>query len=165
MEIGFVRNLPPELATLLVGALPLIELRGAIPLGLAMGLSFGDAYLWACLGNLIPVLPLLWWFQPVAARLRRFPLWRKAFEWLSDRVSRRGQFIERYEALGLMLFVMVPIPGTGVWTGCVAASLFNLPIRLALPALVAGVLGAGGLVLLAIQLGLTFFYLTFGPRA
>ena len=151
-------NLPPELVTLIIGALPIAEIRGAIPAGIALGLTFPQAYFWGCLGNLLPVIPLLLFLNPVADRLRRFPLWKRFFDWLFERTARKGEIIQRYEALGLAIFVLIPLPLTGAWTGCAAAVLFKLPFRLALPAIAAGVLGAGGLVVLAVHLGLTLFY-------
>ncbi len=151
-------SLPPELVTLLIGALPVAELRGAIPAGIAMGLTFPQAFFWSCLGNLIPVIPRLFFLKPGAAWVRRFPVWNGFFEWFFEHAARKGQIIQRYEALGLAIFVLVPLPGTGAWTGCAAAVLFKLPFRSAFPAIAAGVLGAGGLVLLAVQMGLTLFY-------
>ena len=151
-------SLPPELVTLLVGALPIAEVRGAIPTGIALGLTFPQAFFWGCLGNLLPVIPTLLFLQPVADWLRRFPLWKRFFDWLFERTARKGAIIQRYEALGLAIFVGIPLPLTGAWTGCAAAILFKLPFRLAFPAIALGVLGAGGLVVLAVHLGLMLFY-------
>lgn len=158
--LELLSGLPPELVTSVVGALPIAEVRGGIPLGMAMGLGAGKAYLWACLGNLVPVVPLLLFLNPVSAWLRRFPLWRGFFEWLFARTAKKGGVIERYEALGLAVFVGIPLPLTGAWTGCVAASLFKIPFRVAFPAIAAGVLGAGVLVLAAVKIGLGIFYLS-----
>ena len=156
--LDLLSGFPPELATAIVGALPIAEVRGGIPVGMALGLGAGKAYLWACLGNLLPVIPLLLFLDPVSAWLRRFPLWRGFFEWLFTRTAKKGGVIERYEALGLAIFVGIPLPLTGAWTGCVAASLFKIPFRVALPAIAAGVLGAGLLVLAAVKIGLVLFY-------
>lgn len=156
------RNLPAPVAVLLIGALPIFEVRGAIPAGLAMKMSLGEAYVWGCLGNLLPVIPLLLFLDPVSAWLRRFPLWTGFFKWLFSRTEKKAAMVRRYETLGLALFVMVPLPLTGAWTGCVAASLFKLPFRLAFPAIALGVLGAGALVAFAVQVGLTLFYASVG---
>lgn len=158
--VDLLSGLSPELVTAVVGALPVAEVRGAIPVGMAMGLRGREAYLWAVLGNLLPVIPLLLFLDPVSAWLRRFPLWREFFDWLFARVARKSAVVQRYEALGLAIFVAIPLPLTGAWTGCVAASLFRLPFRIALPAIAAGVLGAGLLVLAAVKIGLGIFYLS-----
>lgn len=153
-------GLPPELVTLIIGALPIAEVRGAIPVGMAMGLRGREAYLWGCLGNLLPVIPVLLFLDPVSAWLRRFPLWRSFFDWLFARTAKKSGVIQRYEALGLAIFVAIPLPMTGAWTGCVAASLFKLPFRVAFPAIASGVLGAGVIVLAAVKIGLGIFYLS-----
>lgn len=139
---------------MLVGALPVSELRGAIPLGLYLGLSeFKTLYL-AILGNLIPVVPLLVFLKPLSARLRKFKLWSGFFDWFFERTRKKAEIIQRYEALGLALFVAVPLPMTGAWTGAIAASLFNIRFRYAFMAILAGVVAAGLIVLLLCTLGI-----------
>lgn len=150
--------LPAPLVTVLVGALPIAEVRGAIPVGIALKLSYPEAFFWSVLGNLLPVIPLLLFLDPVSERLRRFKLWRRFFEWLFDRARKKGGLVERYEALGLAIFVAIPLPLTGAWTGCAAASLFKLPFRLAFPAIAAGVLLAGLVVSLAVFTGMQLFF-------
>lgn len=151
-------GVPAELVTAFVSALPIAELRGGIPIGLLLGLSMKEAFFWACLGNLVPVIPLLLFLDPVSRWLRRWPMWERFFTWFFARTASRSDLIRRYEAVGLALFVAVPLPMTGAWTGCAAAFLFRLPFRLAFSAVAAGVLGAGVLVALAIRIGLTLFY-------
>ena len=154
---ALLADLPAPLVVLLIGAMPIFEVRGAIPAAVALKMPLGQAYLWACLGNLLPVIPLLFLLDPVSTWLRRFPLWAGFFKWWFARIEKNAAIIRRYEALGLCLFVMVPLPMTGAWTGCAAASLFKLPFRLAFPAIALGVLGAGVLVAFAVQVGLNFF--------
>ncbi len=140
----------PALLTVLIAMLPVSELRGAIPWALWVGgLHWSTAYLLAVLGNLIPVLPILWLLGPLERLLRRWPLMDRFFTWLFERTRSRSALVERYEALGLMLFVAVPLPVTGAWTGCVAAYLFKIRRRYALPAIMAGVAIAGVVVTLA----------------
>ena len=143
----FLLNLLPiEWVTVIVGALPVLELRGAIPLALSMNEPLLKTYLLAVLGNLIPVVPLLLFLRPVSEYLRRFRLWRKFFEWLFKRTERRADVIQRYEALGLIIFVAIPLPMTGAWTGSIAASLFKIKMKYALPCICIGVLIAGAVV-------------------
>jgi uncharacterized membrane protein len=113
---------------------------------------------WAVLGNLVPVVPLLLLLGPVSQRLSRYPLGARFFNWLFARTRRRGRTVEKYETLGLMLFVAIPLPVTGAWTGTAAAFIFGIRFRWALPAIVAGVCVAGVVVTLVTQgiLGLGF---------
>ncbi|MBI3322323.1 MAG: small multi-drug export protein [Candidatus Omnitrophica bacterium] len=158
--LELLSGLPAEIAALIIGALPVAEVRGGIPVGMAMGLSGREAYLWACLGNLLPILPVLLFLDPVSAWLRRFPLWKGFFDWLFARAAKKGGVVEKYEALGLAIFVGIPLPMTGAWTGCVVASLFKIPFRAAFPAIAAGVLAAGLIVLAAVKIGIGIFYLS-----
>ena len=143
-------HIPRELYTLFIAMLPVSELRGAIPYALSSGLSWHQSYFWAVIGNFIPVIPLLVFLGPLSEALsRRFALWRRFFDWLFARTRRRGKIVERYEALGLVLFVAIPLPVTGAWTGTVAAFLFGVRFRYALPAIILGILLAGTVVTLA----------------
>lgn len=136
-----------EAAVVVLAALPISELRGAIPLALAMGFSPQKAYLLSFAGNLIPVLPLLFFLQPVVIRLRHIRLFEKFFNWLFERTRKKATLIEKFEALGLILFVAIPLPVTGAWTGCVAATLFKIRFRYAFFAIILGVVIAGFIVL------------------
>ena len=143
-------NIPRELYTLFIAMLPVSELRGAIPYALSSGLSWQQSYFWAVIGNFIPVIPLLLFLGPLSKALsRRFVLWQRFFDWLFARTRRRGKIVERYEAIGLVLFVAIPLPITGAWTGTVAAFLFGVRFRYALPAIILGILLAGTVVTLA----------------
>ena len=145
--------LPPWLATVLIATLPVFELRGAIPFALAIGEPVFRTYILAVFGNLIPVIPLLLFLKPVSEYLRRFRLWHKFFEWLFKRTERRAEAVRRYEALGLIIFVAIPLPMTGAWTGSIAASLFKIKMKYALPCICIGVLIAGAVVTMVWLLG------------
>ncbi len=142
-------TMTPELYVLLAAALPVVELRGAIPLGVALGLSPWESFLLALLGNLLvaPVaLLLLPWAVEAATRV---PVLRRAWEALEARVRLRGEEqVQRLGALGLFLFVAVPLPGTGAWSGSVLAVVLGLKRRYALLAISLGVVAAGLLTLL-----------------
>ena len=142
-----IMNLPAELSVIMTAALPVSELRGAIPLGLVkFGLPVFRTYVLAVIGNLIPVIPLLIFLEPVSQKLRRFKLWDRFFEWLYRRTRKRAEIVEKYEAVGLALFVAIPLPVTGAWTGSVAALLFRIKFKYAFPAIICGVLIAGVVV-------------------
>ncbi|WP_117238463.1 COG2426 family protein [Thermus sediminis] len=138
-----------EIYVLLVAALPVVELRGAIPLGVALGLSPWEAFLLALLGNLLvaPVaLILLPWALGVATRV---PLLLRIWRALEARVRLRGEErVQRLGALGLFLFVAVPLPGSGAWSGSLLAVVLGLRRRYALLAISLGVVAAGLLILL-----------------
>jgi len=158
----FFGTLPKELVTLIIAMIPIAELRGAIPWALldqpiGGGLTWPTAYLFAVIGNLIPVVPLLLGIERLQLWLRKYRLFDRFFEWLFRRTRRRGKLIERYEALGLILFVGIPLPVTGAWTGVVAAFLFGIPFKLAFPAIIFGVLMAGTIVTM-VSLGLFSFF-------
>lgn len=136
-----------EVAVVALAAMPIAELRGAIPLAVSMGFSPLKAYMLAFIGNLIPVAPLLFLLQPVSDRLRHIPIFEKFFNWLFERTRKKAALVEKFEALGLILFVAIPLPVTGAWTGCVAATLFKIRFRYAFLAIMLGVALAGCIVM------------------
>ncbi|MFQ6092637.1 MAG: COG2426 family protein, partial [bacterium] len=113
------------------------------------GMGWPEAYLWAVTGNFVPVIPLLLFLEPASNWLRRYRIFDGFFSWLFARTRRRGRLVERYEALGLVLFVAIPLPVTGAWTGTVAAFIFGIRFSYALPAVLGGILIAGVVVTLA----------------
>jgi uncharacterized membrane protein len=142
-----------ELLIILTAALPVSELRGAIPLGISLGEGVLKTFCLAVLGNILPVAPLLVLLKPVSERLRYISFFRKFFNWLFERTRRKSGLVQKYEAIGLILFVAIPLPVTGAWTGSVAASLFNLKFRLAFPAIIIGVVIAGIIVTFLVLTG------------
>jgi uncharacterized membrane protein len=150
--VHWASQFPAPLATVIIAALPILELRGSIPWASTLGgLSPMQAYLWSVLGNFLPVPFFLAFLGQIEKGLRRFGPFDTFFCWLFARTLRRADVVERYGALGLVLFVAVPLPVTGAWTGTVAAYLFQIPARRAAPAILAGVCIAGIVVTLAVQ--------------
>lgn len=149
--------LPDWLSVILVAAMPISELRGAIPVAIMYGFDPLTAYMLAVIGNLIPVVPLLFWLEPVSNYLRRYKGWDNFFNWLFTRTHRRhSKYFEKYGTIALSLFVAIPLPVTGAWTGCAAAFVFGIKFRHALPAVLLGVLVAGIIVTLT-SLGILVF--------
>lgn len=148
-------GMPNEVVTLLIAMIPIAELRGAIPWALAAppiggGLSWQAAYFYAVLGNFIPIIPILLFLEPVSNWLRKYKLFDKFFDWLFARTrSKIQKNIEKYEALGLTLFVAIPLPVTGAWTGAMAAFIFGIKFHKAVACILAGVMIAGVVVTLA----------------
>jgi len=143
-----------EFLIILTAALPISELRYAIPLGLVKDLPLLKTLLLAIMGNLIPVIPLLFLFKPISEILRRFGISKKFFDWYLKKTIRRARIIEKYEAIGLAIFVAIPLPFTGAWTGAICASLFGLRFRYAFFAIILGVIFAAILVAILSILGI-----------
>lgn len=141
--INWILNLSNEAKVIGMAALPVFELRGAIPLGASLGLSLGRVYFLSLLGNLIPVLPLLLFFKYFFHHLQNIKFVGKFFKWWFSRVEKKSKLVERWGFWGLVLFVAIPMPVTGAWTGTVAATLFELPVRRAFLAILIGVIIAG----------------------
>ena len=141
-------DLPPRLIVFIVAMLPFSELRGAIPLAIAeYSMTPAEAYLLGVMGNLVPVVFLLYFLGPIEQRLRFIKVFDRFFESLFHRTRRKhSERIDRYGALGLVTFVAIPLPVTGAWTGCAAAYVFGIQKRYSFPAIVLGVVIAGLIV-------------------
>lgn len=147
-----------ELTTFVIAMLPVSELRGAIPYAVTLGnLPWQEAYIIAVIGNFVPVLPILYLIGPVSDKLRKIAVFDRFFTWLFARTRRKGRLIERFEVLGLILFVAIPLPVTGAWTGSLAAFLFGVKKRVAVPSIFLGICIAGVVVTLA-SLGIISFW-------
>ncbi len=133
--------------TTLVSLIPVIELRGGIPFGVALGLTHGEAFLAAVIGNIIPLPFIVVYIRRVFQWMRRhLPTLDSLVDKLERKAHLKGRKVTRFKYLGLLIFVAIPLPGTGGWTGALAAAFLDMPLRKALPALVAGVFIAGFLV-------------------
>jgi uncharacterized membrane protein len=164
--LAWMSGIPGEIQMMVLSAFPLTELRGSIPIAWTF---MSDQWLWpwwkiyllAVAGNLLPVPMILWLLGPVSRYLSRWKFFERMFNSLFEKARRRaGTKIEKYEALGLALFVAIPLPVTGAWTGCVAAFLFGIPRRLAIPSIALGVAIAGAVVTLIMSgtmAGIGFF--------
>ncbi len=125
---------------ILVAASPVLELRGSIPYAISLGFKPGAALLLSIAGNILPVPLLLIFFKPVSERLRQFAIFKRFFQWLDERTLRKSKLIQKYELLGLILFVAIPFPTTGAWTGSLVATMFKIKFRSAFLAILAGII-------------------------
>ena len=141
----------PALVTFIVSMLPVVELRLAIPIGVSMGLPVWQAAVISVFGNLIPAPFIIAFIRVVMAFLRdKSALMRRFVEWLERKATGpKADRVRRYEFWGLLLFVAVPLPGTGAWTGALVAALLDIRMRRALPPICVGVLIAAVIVSLA----------------
>ena len=139
------------LFTMLVSMVPIIELRGGLPFGVALGLPYYLAFPAAVIGNLIPAPFIIVYIRRIFEVMRKYlPGLNGLVDKLEKKAHLKGQKVQRYQYLGLWLFVAIPLPGTGAWTGCLAAAFLGMRLKKAMPAVVLGVLTAG-----CIMLGLT----------
>jgi len=145
---------------LFLAALPISELRGAIPVAMGVyGFDPLSSYLLGVVGNLLPVPILLKLLGPATELLRRSAVLDRLVGWLFARTRRRYSVqIERFGAMALVLFVAIPLPATGAWTGALIAHVFGIPFKYAFPLIALGVSIAGALVTLA-TLGVIKFFL------
>jgi len=128
---------------------PVSELRGGLPYALAQGLSPAAAFFLAVAANLLIVPVILLFLEQTERVFRRWRPTEQLMNAVFARTRRKGRLVERLGALGLILLVAIPLPGTGAWTGALAAALLGIPIRRSLPLIAVGVLIAGVLVLFA----------------
>ena len=150
MDISNLFNdFTPELATFIISMLPVSELRGAIPVAIGVyGLNPLQAYLIAVVGNIVPVIFILKYIDPISKYLMsKSKFFNKFFTYLFERTRRKhnGKF-EKWGALALITFVAIPLPVTGGWSGALAAFVFGVPFRRALPLISLGIMIAGVIV-------------------
>ena len=129
------------IATFLISMLPVIELRGGLPYGIAFGLDYPVALTAAVLGNLVPVPFIIVFIRRVFAWIRSlFPKCDAVITKLEKKAHLKGRLVKKYSALGLCILVAIPLPGTGAWTGALVAALLDIRLKKAVPAIVLGVL-------------------------
>ncbi len=140
-------NLSNEIVVFLISMLPIIELRGAIPVGVALGVNSWELFGLAVLGNMLPIPFIIFFARPIVNFFLRTKLFRPVGQWLEEKVKKNSDKVLKYEIWGLMLFVAIPLPGTGAWTGALVAALLDLRIKNAFPAIFLGVIIAGLIML------------------
>ncbi|OGX14669.1 MAG: hypothetical protein A2166_06145 [Omnitrophica WOR_2 bacterium RBG_13_41_10] len=152
--LEWLKGIPKDYAVMIVGALPISELRGAIPLALSWGMPLAKAFTLSVIGNLSFIIPALFLFEPVSRLLRKFKIWSGFFDWVFENTKKKADVIQKYEALGLAIFVAIPLPMTGAWSGVIAATLFKIKFRYAFVAITLGVICAGLIVAALCALGM-----------
>lgn len=132
--------------TFLISMAPVVELRGAIPAGIAAGLPPAVACVAAMLGNMVPVPFIMLLIRRIFDLLRRHRWWGPRIDALERRAHLKGRMVKKYRTVGLIILVAIPLPGTGAWTGALVADVLDIRLRTALPAITLGVVIAGVLV-------------------
>jgi uncharacterized membrane protein len=148
--IDFLNWLPPWFVVIFISMIPFIELRGAIPVAiLILGMPWWEAFILAVIGNMIPVPFILRHLGNVESWLRKYDRWDRFFTKLYAKTrARADEKIKRYEAIGVMFFVAIPLPFTGAWTGSLIAYLFDIKFKRSLLVVFLGVCIAGIIVTL-----------------
>ncbi len=132
-----------ETALFLVSMIPLVELRGAVPLGLGLGMHWGQVLPICYAGNILPIPFLLLFGAKLLKWLETLPLLSKFSIWYQNKLVRKSAKVTKYAQWGLFLFVAIPMPGTGAWSGAVIATLLQMKRGKAFCSIAAGVIAAG----------------------
>lgn len=146
------------LFTMLVSMVPIIELRGGLPFGVALGLPYYLAFPAAVIGNIIPAPFIIVYIRKIFLLMRKYmPRLNGLVDKLEKKAHLKGQAVTKYKYIGLWLFVAIPLPGTGAWTGSLAAAFLDMRLKKAMPAVILGVLTAGCIMLALTHVGVNLF--------
>ena len=131
--------------TMLVSMLPVVELRGGLPFGVAaLGLNTAEALTAAVVGNMVPTPFIVVYIRRILKWMRlRIPRLGRMVSRLEEKAHLKGRVVTKYKYLGLFIFVAIPLPGTGAWTGALVAAFLDMPLRKAIPSILCGVISAG----------------------
>ena len=149
--VDFIRQmlegLGAETTVLIMSMIPVVELRGAIPVGMALGLTTYHSTILSFLGSMIPVPFILFGVRPVFELLRKTKLFRGLVDRLTTKSLNKGHRIQKFGAFALLIFVAIPLPGTGVWSGSLIAALLDMRFKYAFPTILVGNFIAGLIIM------------------
>ncbi len=144
-----LKFLPAEAYVFLISMLPFFELRLSIPYGILSGLPWQETFFLGTLGNFVPIIPMLFLFEKIMELLSRFPLTKWFYDFVNNKTHKNKSIVEKYGKYGLFIFVAIPLPGSGIYTGAAIAILLGMKRRDSFLALSLGMLMAGVVVTLA----------------
>ena len=136
-------NIPTQLIPFLVSLFPVLEIRGGMIAARALNIDFIQAFLVCYLGNMIPIPFILLFIRKIFVLMRKVEFFGKIVDKLEARADKKKDTIVKYQEWGLLLFVAIPLPGTGGWTGALIAALMDLRMKKCLPIIAIGVFIAG----------------------
>ena len=143
------------LMTFGIAMLPVLELRGALPIGVAAGLDPKVALVVSILGNLVPVPFIVIFIRKIFIWLRtKSQFWDRIVSKMEEKAEKNSEKVHKYEDIGLFLLVAIPLPGTGAWTGALVAAFLDMRLKRCFPAIFLGVVAAG-LIVFSITYGVT----------
>ena len=135
----FSEYVPAELFVFIISMMPVLELRGGLIAAALLDLPLVEALAICVVGNVIPIPFILLLIRPIFAWLKQTKLFRPTVEKLENRAMGKSDQIRKYEFWGLLIFVGIPLPGTGAWTGALIAAMLNISIKRAVPPILLGV--------------------------
>ncbi|MGN1160765.1 MAG: COG2426 family protein [Candidatus Fimenecus sp.] len=140
----FLRDkVPDELTVFLISLMPILEIRGGMIAARLLEMDFLKAFAICYVGNMLPIPFIILFIRKIFDFLRRFRFFERIIVKLEKKTEKNKEKVMRYEAWGLLLFVAIPLPGTGGWTGALMAALLDIRIKRSLPIIAIGVLIAG----------------------
>lgn len=139
----FNGSLPKELIVFIISMVPILELRGSLLAAGILQMDFLPSFIVAVIGNMLPIPFILLFINKIFEWLKKTKTFRPLIEKLETKALSKSDKIERLGSVGLFLFVAIPLPGTGAWTGALIASLLRMKIKKSLPPIFLGVLTAG----------------------
>lgn len=143
LQTFFQNHFPPELAVFLISMIPIVECRGAIPFGImAFNMPVWEVLALAIVGNVLPVPFILLLIRPVIDLFKKTKLLKPLADWIEAKADKNKEKVTKYSKWGLFLFVAIPLPGTGAWTGSLVAALLDLRVKNAFPTIFVGVICA-----------------------
>ncbi|HAQ63612.1 MAG: small multi-drug export protein [Clostridia bacterium] len=139
----FKDKIPPELTIFVISLMPILELRGGMIAARLLEVPFLKAFSICFIGNMLPIPFILLFIEKIFEWLRRFKFFEKIIVRLEAKTDRNKDKVLRYKSWGLLLFVAIPLPGTGGWTGALMAALLGIDFKRSLPIIALGVFIAG----------------------
>ena len=154
--IEFLSNFPDWLKIVISAGVPVFELRFSIPYGiLILDMPYLNTYVLSVIGSTIPAPFILWLIPSILEWMKSTKTFGKLGTWIYDRGINKSKSLDKYSFWGLVIFIAIPLPGTGVWTGCLAASLIGVELKKGIAAAIVGTMIAGvAMVLLSSIFGL-----------
>ena len=141
--IEWFKGIPEELIIFIISMLPIVELRGGLIAASLLGVKWAVAFPICILGNILPIPFVLFFFNKIIEWLKKTKLFGKFAAKMEKRAKQKSKKIDGAKFLGLMIFVGIPLPGTGGWTGAMAAALLNMRVKKSAPAILLGIILAG----------------------
>ena len=137
-----------ELIVFIISLMPILELRGGLLAASLLNLNPLESYIIAVIGNIIPIPFILWFINNILNWMRKKKKLEKIVKWLDKKIIKHKDQIEKYGFWGLVLFVGIPLPGTGAWTGCLIAAVLEMDRKKSFIAALIGVLIASIIMML-----------------
>ena len=142
--VEFLQNtIPPQLVAFAISLFPVLELRGGMIAARLLEIPFLQAFIICYVGNMLPIPFILLFIRKIFAWMRKFKAFAKIVDKMEERSEKKRGTIQKYKEWGLLLFVAIPLPGTGGWTGALIAALMDLRFKKCLPIIALGVFIAG----------------------